>query len=38
MSGDSRSLSERTANELYNMIVLQKKFSAGEKLPNENEL
>ncbi|MEA4915110.1 MAG: FCD domain-containing protein [Christensenella sp.] len=38
MSGDSRSLSERTANELYNIIVLQKKFSAGEKLPNENEL
>ena len=38
MSGDNRSLSERTATELYNMIVLQKKFSAGEKLPNENEL
>jgi len=38
MSGDNRSLSERTAGELYNMIVLQKKFAAGEKLPNENEL
>ena len=38
MAGDNRSLSERTATELYNMIVLQKKFSAGEKLPNENEL
>lgn len=38
MSGDNKSLSERTANELYKMIVLQKKFAAGEKLPNENEL
>ncbi len=38
MSGESKSLSERTATELYNMIVLQNKFSAGEKLPNENEL
>lgn len=38
MSGDNKSLSERTANELYNMIVLQKKFAPGEKLPNENEL
>lgn len=38
MSGDNRSLSERTATELYNMIVLQKKFSAGDKLPNETEL
>jgi GntR family transcriptional regulator, transcriptional repressor for pyruvate dehydrogenase complex len=38
MSGDNKSLSERTANELYNMIVLQKKFAPGEKIPNENEL
>ena len=38
MSGDNKSLSERTANELYSMIVLQKKFAAGDKLPNENEL
>ena len=30
MSGESKSLSERTATELYNMIVLQKKFAAGE--------
>ena len=35
MSGDTSSLSERTATELYNMIVLQKKFWAGDKLPNE---
>jgi DNA-binding FadR family transcriptional regulator len=38
MFGDNKSLSERTANELYNMIVLQKQFAPGDKLPNENEL
>ncbi len=38
MVGDNKSLSERTANELYNMIVLQKQFAPGEKLPNENDL
>ena len=38
MAGDNKSLSERTANELYNRIVLQKQFAPGEKLPNENEL
>lgn len=38
MAGDNRSLSERTASELYSMIVLQKKFAPGEKLPNENDL
>ena len=38
MVGDNKSLSERTASELYNMIVLQKQFAPGEKLPNENDL
>lgn len=38
MSNGSRSLSERTAQEIYNMIALQKEFAPGEKLPNENEL
>ncbi len=38
MASGTRSLSERTANELYNMIVLQKTFAPGDKLPNENEL
>jgi DNA-binding FadR family transcriptional regulator len=38
MANGSGSLSERTANELYSMIVLQKTFAPGEKLPNENDL
>lgn len=38
MANGSSSLSERTANELYSMIVLQKAFAPGEKLPNENDL
>ena len=38
MLNDGRSLSERTAQEIYNMIALQKAFMPGEKLPNENEL
>jgi DNA-binding FadR family transcriptional regulator len=38
MANENRSLSERTANELYNLIVLQKEFAPGQKLPNENEL
>lgn len=38
MQNGNRSLSERTAQELYNMIALQKAFAPGEKLPNENDL
>lgn len=38
MANENRSLSERIANELYNIIVLQKKFAPGDKLPNENDL
>ncbi len=37
-AGENKSLSEKIASELYNIIVLQKKFAPGDKLPNENEL
>jgi len=33
-----KGLAQITADELYDMIVIQKKFQPGEKLPNENEL
>ena len=33
-----KSLSERTADRLYDMIVLDQTLQPGEKLPNENEL
>jgi DNA-binding FadR family transcriptional regulator len=35
---ENKSLSERIATELYNIVVLQKKFAPGDKLPNENDL
>ncbi|MEN6417604.1 MAG: FCD domain-containing protein [Clostridiaceae bacterium] len=38
MVNENKSLSERIATELYNIIVLQKKFAPGDKLPNENDL
>ena len=31
-------LSERTADRLYEMIVEEKRYEPGSKLPNENEL
>ncbi len=34
----AKSLSERTADVLYNMIVIDQTISPGEKLPNENDL
>ena len=34
----AKSLTERTAETLYDMIVVQNKFAPGEKLPNEIEL
>ncbi len=34
----AKSLSERTADVLYDMIMAEKAFLPGEKLPNENEL
>ncbi len=34
----AKSLTERTGEALYDMIVVQKQFSPGEKLPNELEL
>jgi DNA-binding FadR family transcriptional regulator len=37
-AGENKSLSEKIANELYTIIVLQKKFEPGDKLPNENDL
>lgn len=33
-----QSLSEQTADEILDMIVVEKKFKIGDKLPNENEL
>jgi DNA-binding FadR family transcriptional regulator len=38
MAAENKSLSERIATELYNIVVLQKKFAPGDKLPNENDL
>ena len=37
-AGKAKSLTERTAETLYDMIVVQTKFAPGEKLPNEIEL
>lgn len=37
-AGKAKSLTERTAETLYDMIVVQNKFAPGEKLPNEIEL
>lgn len=34
----AKSLSERTADTLYSMIMLEQAFLPGEKLPNENDL
>ncbi len=38
MANENKSLSERIASELYNLIVLQKKFARGDQLPHENDL
>lgn len=35
---EKRNLSQQTAQRLYNMIVVEKQLSAGEKLPNELDL
>ena len=35
---EKRNLSQQTAQRLYNMIVVEKQLTAGEKLPNEVEL
>ena len=35
---EKRNLSQQTAQRLYNMIVVEKRLAAGEKLPNEVEL
>ena len=35
---EKQSLSQQTAQRLYNLIVVEKQLSAGEKLPNEVEL
>ena len=32
------SLSEQAANQIMDMILVQKRFQAGDKLPNELEL
>lgn len=34
----AKSLSERIADTIYDKIMIEKAFSAGDKLPNENEL
>lgn len=38
MAKKEKSLSERVAEDLIAMISIDKKFSGGDKLPNENEL
>ena len=38
MVKDGRSLAQRTADEIYDMIFKKRRFPSGGKLPNENEL
>lgn len=38
MAGSSRSLSEQAANQIMDMILVEKRFQSGDKLPNEMEL
>lgn len=38
MKKNRKSLSERVADEIYDMIVTEQTFGPGDKLPNENEL
>lgn len=38
MSNDGKMLSERVADEIIEMIMIQKRFVPGDKLPNENDL
>ena len=35
---EKKSLSQQTADRLYNMIVAERRMEPGEKLPNEVEL
>ena len=35
---NSKSLAQRTADEIYDLIFKERRFQPGEKLPNENEL
>lgn len=38
MKKTSKSLSQKTADEIYDMIIKEKLFKPGDKLPNENEM
>ena len=38
MAASTFSLSEQAANQIMDMILVQKRFQAGDKLPNELEL
>ena len=38
MSGSSSSLAEQSANRIADMILEEKRFQEGDKLPNEMEL
>lgn len=38
MSSNGKMLSERVADEIIEMITIQKRFNPGDKLPNENDL
>ncbi len=38
MVKDNVMLSEKVANQILKMIIIEKKFNIGDKLPNENEL
>lgn len=38
MKKSSKSLAQKTADEIYDMIIKDKVYNPGEKLPNENEL
>lgn len=38
MKKSSKSLAQKTADEIYDMIIKEQTFKPGDKLPNENEL
>ncbi|MEQ8198495.1 MAG: GntR family transcriptional regulator, partial [Clostridiaceae bacterium] len=38
MPRKQKSMAERIADDIFSMITIDKRFSSGDKLPNENEL
>ena len=38
MMANEKRLSDRVADDILNMITIEKRFLPGDKLPNENDL